>query len=215
MELRRLVGLVRDVYGQARRRMVAELERQGLLRPGPVREAFLAVPRDRFVSPALAAQSYLDDALPIGEGQTISKPSIVARMLEALEPAGAVVLEIGTGSGYATALLAHTADTVYTIERHRSLSLRARRLLQSLAVTNVHYRTGDGGAGWAEHAPYTRILVTAEADRMPETLFAQLADDGKMLLPLQGRLCAVRRKHGRPAVEDLGPARFVPLVTKS
>lgn len=204
-----------DVYATARRRLVAELERQGVLKPGPVKQAFLEVPRDRFVSPALAAQSYLDDALPIGEGQTISKPSIVARMLEALAPAGQTVLEIGTGSGYTTAVLSRAAEAVYSIERHRSLSLKARRILQSLGYLNVHYRTGDGGEGWLDKAPFTRILITAEAERLPETLLAQLADDGQMILPLQGRLCAVRRKRGKPAVEDLGPARFVPFVTKT
>lgn len=202
-----------DLYAPARKRLVAELERQGVLKPGAVKQAFLEVPRDRFVSPALAAQSYLDDALPIGEGQTISKPSIVARMLEALGPAGQTVLEIGTGSGYTTAVLSRAAATVYSIERHRSLSLKARRILQRLGYLNVHYRTGDGGEGWAEKGPFTRILVTAEADRMPETLLSQLATDGRMILPLQGRLAAITLKRGKPLVEDLGPARFVPFVT--
>ena len=203
-----------DLYLPARKRMVEELVRKQLLATPAIEAAFLAVRRDKFVTPAFAAQSYKDDALPIGEGQTISKPSIVARMLEALQPSGAKVLEIGTGSGYATALLAVLAEEVYTIERHRSLGLRARRLLGGLHVGNVHFRTGDGGAGWPESAPFTRILVTAEADKLPLTLFEQLAEGGHLILPLGGRLVRVVRNGDKPMTTDLGPARFVPFVTE-
>jgi protein-L-isoaspartate(D-aspartate) O-methyltransferase len=175
----------------------------------------LTVPRDRFVAPAFAAQSYLDDALPIGEGQTISKPSIVARMLEALEPAGQIVLEIGTGSGYATSLLSVITKEVYTIERIRGHSLRARRLVQSLGYLNVQYKTGDGGEGWPEMAPFTRILITAEADKLPEVLYSQLAIGGRMIVPLKGRLTAVTRNEKGPDLADLGPAAFVPFITKA
>lgn len=202
-----------ELFLPARKRMVDELVRQKLLATPAIQAAFLKVPREKFVAAAFAAQSYKDDALPIGEGQTISKPSIVARMLEALQPAGEKVLEIGTGSGYATALLAVLASEVCTIERHRSLGLRARRLLSGLHVDNVCFRTGDGGAGWAEKAPFTRILVTAEATELPQQLFAQLAEVGHLILPLNGRLVRVVRKGDQPETEDLGPARFVPFVT--
>jgi protein-L-isoaspartate(D-aspartate) O-methyltransferase len=201
-----------DYYATARRKLVADLEKKGLVRTASIKAAFLKVPRDKFVSSALAAQSYLDDALPIGDGQTISKPSIVAQMIEALQPAGEKVLEIGTGSGYATALLATLAQEVYTIERHRSLGLRARRLLQSLHYTNIQFLTGDGGDGWLAKSPFTRILVTAEADHVPKELVEQLSLGGRMLLPMKGRLCAILRTIDGFETEDLGPARFVPFV---
>jgi protein-L-isoaspartate(D-aspartate) O-methyltransferase len=204
---------VSELFLPARKRMVDELARQKLLATPAIKHAFLQVPREKFVAEAFAAQCYRDDALPIGEGQTISKPSIVARMLEALQPQGARVLEIGTGSGYATALLAALAAEVFTIERHRSLGLRARRVLGNLLVGNVHYRTGDGGAGWSEKAPFTRILVTAEAEQLPRVLFEQLAEGGHLILPLAGRLCRVIRQGDEPVTTDLGPARFVPFVT--
>lgn len=204
---------MRDFYAPARRKLVADLEQKGLLKSPSIKGAFLAVERDKFVSSAFAAQSYLDDALPIGDGQTISKPSIVAQMLEALQPAGEKVLEIGTGSGYATALIASVAEEVFTIERHRSLGLKARRLLQSMKFLNIQFRIGDGGEGWPERAPFTRILVTAEADHVPATLVEQLSLGGKMLVPIKGRLCSILRTLEGHEVEDLGPARFVPFVT--
>ncbi len=200
-------------YAVARRYLVADLEKRGLLTDPAVRQAFLTVPRHAFVVPALEGQAYSDDALPIGEGQTISKPSTVAQMLDALAPAGERVLEIGTGSGYATALLACTAAEVYSIERHRPLSLRARRILQELGLRNVQCRTGDGAAGWPEVAPYTRILVTAEAPEVPATLLEQLEPGGIMVLPMRGRLCRILRTIEGHELEKLGTARFVPFVS--
>lgn len=204
---------MRDFYAPARRKLVADLEKKGLLKTPAIKGAFLAVERDKFVSTAFAAQSYLDDALPIGDGQTISKPSIVAQMLEALQPGGEKVLEIGTGSGYATALIATLAEAVFTIERHRSLGLKARRLLQTMKFLNIQFKIGDGGEGWVEKAPFSRILITAEAEHVPLKLVGQLEVGGKMLLPMKGRLCSILRTAEGHEIEDLGPARFVPFVT--
>ncbi len=207
--------MVHQQYAVARKRMVADLEQRGLLKTAALREAFLRVPRDQFVAPALAAQSYQDLALPILEKQTISKPSTVAQMVEALQPQQETVLEIGTGSGYATAVLCEAAAQVYTLERHQRLSIRARRILQELGYRNVRFRTGDGGAGWPEAAPFTRILVTAGAPSVPPELVAQLTPGGRMVIPLRDRMSVVVRAAEGDGftVEDLGPAAFVPFVT--
>ncbi|MGH9867603.1 MAG: protein-L-isoaspartate(D-aspartate) O-methyltransferase [Candidatus Polarisedimenticolia bacterium] len=150
-----------------------------------VLEAMATLPRHLFVEEALSAQAYSDNALPIGSRQTISQPYIVARMTELLRIApGDRVLEIGTGSGYQTALLAMLAGTVYSVERLRPLTQRARAILRDLQLDNVLFRVGDGTAGWPEEAPFARIVVTAGAPAVPAPLLAQLDDGGRLIIPV-------------------------------
>ena len=147
--------------------------------------ALVAVPRERFVADELAEFAYEDAPLPIEEGQTISQPYIVALMVAALELRGDErVLEIGTGSGYAAAVLAHLAREVYTVERHEALAEIARRRLAELGCANVHVRHGDGTLGWPEHAPYDAIVVAAGGPDVPATLREQLAIGGRLVMPV-------------------------------
>ncbi len=186
-------------FGAAREEMLRlDIARRGV-RDRRVLEAVGRVPRERFVSPVDVEEAYADRPLGIGCGQTISQPYIVALMTETLKLAGSErVLEIGTGSGYQTALLAELAGSVYTVERHAELSERARKTLAELGYGNVEFLVGDGSLGWAEHAPYDAIMVTAGAPRVPESLKAQLADGGRLVAPVgqHGRqtLVTVTRK---------------------
>ena len=181
--------------------------------------ALVAVPRERFVADELAEFAYEDAPLPIEEGQTISQPYIVALMVAALELRGDErVLEIGTGSGYAAAVLAHLAREVYTVERHEALAEIARRRLAELGCANVHVRHGDGTLGWPEHAPYDAIVVAAGGPDVPATLREQLAIGGRLVMPVGATarlqtLVRVRRT-GEDTYEreTLGECRFVPLV---
>ena len=209
-----------DLQGPARRRMVDEQIAQRGVRDPRVLEVMARVPRDRFVDPALAASAYGDHALPTGEGQTISQPYIVARMLELarIEP-GHRVLEIGTGSGYQTALLANLAERVFSVERVASLLRDASRRLDDLGIQNVALRHGDGSLGWQEFAPYDRVLVAAAAPRVPDALRAQLVERGLLVIPVGGPqsqvLEAWRRMPGDEwQRERHGECRFVPLVGK-
>ncbi|HUK63959.1 MAG TPA: protein-L-isoaspartate(D-aspartate) O-methyltransferase [Dongiaceae bacterium] len=181
------VGPPTDHYATARRRMVEDqLVARGIRDPR-VLAAMGAVPRHWFVDAALAGQAYGDHALPTAEGQTISQPYIVARMLELarLEPTHRA-LEIGTGSGYQTALLARLAERVFTVERIASLLRAAQRRLDALGVGNVALRHGDGSLGWQEFSPYDRVLVAAAAPRVPEALREQLAEQGLLVIPVGG-----------------------------
>lgn len=180
--------------------------------------ALARVARERFIAPDLATHAYADSALPTLEGQTISQPYIVARMLELLE-AGEPdrVLEIGTGTGYQTALLAGLAREVYTIEREPELVRWALERLGDEGVTNVRVRVGDGTLGWPEHAPYDRVLVAAAAPRVPDALRTQLAVGGRMVIPVGGSQSQhlevwrrTREYHWEH--ERRGECRFVPLV---
>lgn len=207
-----------DPYAAPRRRMVEEQLLARDVRDERVLEAMAEVPRHRFVDPGLAARAYGDYALPTAEGQTISQPYIVARMLELaqLEP-GQRVLEIGTGSGYQTALLARLVADVFTIERLASLLRSAQHRLELLGVRNVAFRHGDGTVGWQEFAPYARVLVTAAAPRVPDALRAQLAERGSIVIPVGGpefqHLEVWRRLEGdRWQHQQHGECRFVPLV---
>ena len=194
------------------------LQRRGI-RDDRVLQAMLDVPRERFVGLDLAEFAYDDSPLPIDEGQTISQPYIVALMTEALQlgPEDRV-LEIGTGSGYAAAVLAQVAGQVFTIERHRSLADQARRRLEKLGCDNVEVRCGDGTLGWPEHAPYDAIVVTAAGPDAPRSLIEQLAPGGRLVIPtgttLAGqkllRLTRVDRENVE--IEELGAVRFVPLI---
>lgn len=201
----------------ARRNLVELLAARGV-RSRPVLEAMKSVPRDAFVSEGLQEFAWEDTALPIGEEQTISQPLIVALMAEAAEiDAGDRVLEVGTGSGYAAAILARLAHRVYTVERHASLAGTARDRLERLGFQNVEVLHGDGTLGWAEHAPYDAIVVAAGGPEVPEPLLEQLAPGGILVIPVgrterTQRLLRVRRTADDFREEDLGAVRFVPLV---
>ena len=177
------------------------------------------VPRHRFVPDRLQDWAYDDGPLPIGEGQTISQPYIVAYMTEALQLAGGEkVLEIGAGSGYAAAVLAEIAGEVFTIERHEKLAERAERLLEDLGYENVRVRSGDGTLGWPEEAPFDAIVVTAAGPEVPQSLKRQLKDGGRLVMPVE----ASRWGQSLFRVTRLGPddyktkqlcdVRFVPLI---
>ncbi len=196
-----------------------QLAARGITDPR-VLEAMSRVPREFFVPAASRHLAYADSALPIDCGQTISQPYIVALMTEALELSGdEKVLEIGTGCGYQTAVLAELTPRVYTIERHADLSRAARRRLESLGYDTIHYRVGDGTLGWPEEAPFDRILITAAAPSIPESLWEQLREGGIAVAPLGGawsqRLVALRKEHGEPVERFLCSCRFVPLIAES
>lgn len=199
--------------------LVADLAAKGI-RDRAVLDAIARTPRERFVEEALAARAYSDVSLPIGEAQTISQPWIVARMTELIEPTGAGdVLEIGTGSGYQAAILARLYARVFTVERIAKLSQRARRTLRELGVENVHFKIFDGTYGWGEFAPYAAILVTAAAPSVPTPLLAQLADGGRLVVPVEERgagdrqvLTRVTRRGDRFEEDRHGGCRFVPLI---
>jgi protein-L-isoaspartate(D-aspartate) O-methyltransferase len=207
-----------DPFEVARRRMVDEQLVARGIRDRRVLAAMRELPRHLFVEPALAAQAYGDNALPIGEGQTVSQPYIVARMLELLAlEGGESVLEIGTGTGYQTALLSRLAKNVYTVERLAGLVRLASRRLESLGVRNAALRHGDGSLGWPEFAPYDRVLVSAGAPRVPAALREQLRVGGAVVIPVGGaslqHLEVWRRQEGdRWHRERHGDCRFVPLV---
>lgn len=182
-----------------------------------VLDAMARFPRERFLPPATRAEAGADRAVPIGLDQTISQPYIVGVMTFELALTGVErVLEIGTGSGYQTAILSVLAQEIFTIERHATLSLRARGVLDGLGVTNVHYRIGDGSLGWPEAAPFDRVLVTAAAPAMPPDLFKQLAEGGVMVAPIGNsesqQLTVVRKCKGRAESRQVLPCRFVKLV---
>jgi len=182
-----------------------------------VLDAMSRVPRHEFVPESFRQDAYEDHPLPIGEGQTISQPYIVAAMLEhlALQTADRV-LEIGTGSGYVTALLSLLCAEVYSVERHAQLAAAAESTLHRLKYRNVKIRVGDGSQGWAEYAPFDAILVSAATAEMPPALFEQLREGGRMMVPIgppySQELQLIWKVSGQPEVEVLEGCRFVPLV---
>jgi protein-L-isoaspartate(D-aspartate) O-methyltransferase len=182
-----------------------------------VLDAMRRVPRQEFVPKSLQAEAYEDHPLPIGAGQTISQPYIVAIMLQALavQPTDRV-LEVGTGSGYVTALLAELAAEVISIERHAGLAEQAEKLSPRLGYTNVKCLVGDGSRGFAESAPYDAIMVSAAAAEIPSALLAQLSEGGRMIVPVgppdAQRLQFIHRKQGQLRAVDMDACRFVPLV---
>ena len=206
----------RDTYGGYRARLVEQLRAQGI-RDLAVLRAFADTPRHLFVPEAVRHRAYEDAALPIGVGQTISQPYTQARYLEALGLKGTEkVLEIGTGSGYQTALLAALASQVFSIERMRPLAESAQAALRAAGVTNVSLLVGDGTLGWSAYAPYHAILVAAGGPEIPPPLVEQLTPDGRMIIPLGARgaqkLTLVRRTVTGFHATPIGDARFVPLV---
>jgi len=183
-----------------------------------VLQAMLRVPRHEFTPEPYRSQAYQDHPLPIGEGQTISQPYIVASMLEALELTPAdKVLEVGTGSGYVTALLAELTARVISIERHAALAEQASGLLSRLAYTNVQVVVGDGSRGFPAEAPYNAIIVSAAAAELPTSLLVQLCEGGRMIVPVgpteSQRLQLIHMKNGQPEIILREPCRFVPLVS--
>jgi protein-L-isoaspartate(D-aspartate) O-methyltransferase len=213
---------VRKRLARARERMVErDIAARGVVVEDVLR-AMATVPRERFVPPGMARHAYADAPLPIGEGQTISQPYIVAFMAEAaeLQPDDRV-LEVGTGSGYAAAVFSRIAGDVYTVERHASLARSAEQRFHEIGYDNIHVAVRDGTLGWPEHAPYDAIIVAAAGpDQVPQPLLDQLAPCGRLVIPrgpsLEGQdLVRIRRPRDPAAPlreENLGAVRFVPLV---
>lgn len=196
---------------------IARQVRQRGIRDPRVLGALARIDRARFVPPEHRGQAQADRAVPIGLQQTISQPFMVAVMtLELALRGNERVLEVGTGSGYQTAILSELAGEIYTIERLATLSLRARGILDGLGRTNIHYRVGDGTLGWPDEAPFDRILVTAGAPGFPSVLFEQLAEGGILLAPLgeetSQELTLIRKHHGNAARRAIMPCRFVKLI---
>ena len=204
-------------YRLAREKMVkAQLISRGIQDPR-VLEVMRTIPRDRFIEEALVGEAYNDHPLPIGNKQTISQPYIVALMTEALALKGTEkVLEIGTGSGYQTAVLAALADKVYTVERIRTLMIKARNILADIGFRNILFKAFDGTLGWKEFAPYDAIIVTAGSPKVPQPLLDQLQDGGRLIIPTGNKvsqdLIKITKTKGRFVQEDLGGCRFVNLV---
>jgi protein-L-isoaspartate(D-aspartate) O-methyltransferase len=203
---------------RAREDMVATQIASRGIREAKTLAAMRKVPRHLFVPPAVAGQAYADHPLPIGHGQTISQPYIVAFMTEALGLAGGeTVLEVGTGSGYQAAVLGEIAGRVYTIEIVAPLAEESAALLKRLGYTNVEVRAGDGYLGWPEAAPFDAIMVTAAAPRIPEPLKEQLKDGGRLILPVGDdwqELVVVTRQGDRFEERRVLPVRFVPMTGK-
>jgi len=206
-----------DPFEKQRERMVETQIRARGVKDGKVLQAMRRVPRHLFIPPDMAPYAYSDEPLPVGEGQTISQPYIVAYMTEALALTGRErILEVGTGSGYQTAVLAELAAEVYTVELISSLAVRAQEVLTGLGYKHIHYRIGDGGQGWPEEAPFDRIMVTAAAASMPIALRQQLREGGRLVLPLGSdsqELVLVVRQDNEFVLTRLLPVRFVPLIS--
>lgn len=202
---------------RTRDRLILRLADQGI-QDAAVLERIRSVPRHIFVDEALASRAYEDTALPLGHGQTISQPYIVARMTEALRAGAAVrsVLEIGTGCGYQTAVLAGLVPQVFTIERIEPLLQRAKSNLREIGIVNVRFRHGDGFEGWRAMGTYDSILVTAAPAEVPEELLAQLAPGGRLVMPVgpdgRQRLLRYTRRGTVCEPEDLGAVSFVPML---
>jgi len=199
-------------------KMIDEQLKTRNIRSNAVLEAMEKVPRHLFVSENLQSSAYDDSPLPIGSGQTISQPYIVAFMTEQLDLAcGTKILEIGTGSGYQAAILASLGCEVYTIELLGELAARAKKTLAALNFDNVKVKNGNGYMGWPEEAPFDAIIVTAAPDYIPDKLIEQLKDGGKMIIPVgevhsTQWLKLIMKKEGRIIENDLLPVRFVPMV---
>jgi len=181
-----------------------------------VLEAIRALPRERFLSEAMMHQAYDNNALPIGAGQTISQPYIVAKMTELLQLSSqSKVLEVGTGSGYQTAVLAQLVEHVYSIERIKSLQWDAKRRLKQLDIYNISTKHGDGWQGWASKGPFDAIIVTAAAASVPDALLQQLVDGGRLVIPVgeeDQSLIKIERRGDRYESSVIEMVRFVPLV---
>jgi protein-L-isoaspartate(D-aspartate) O-methyltransferase len=208
-----------DTYDKERRRMVAEDIRGRGVESEKVIKAMGEVPRELFVPSKYRDSAYADNPLPIGEGQTISQPYVVALMTEALElrPSDRV-LEIGTGSGYQAAVLAEIAGEVYTVEIRETLARSAEERLKKLGYRNVRVKYADGYFGWPEHAPFDAIIITAAVNHIPPPLIKQLREGGRLILPLgrttfyQTLTLATKLEGGEMRLLQMSPVRFVPMV---
>lgn len=213
-------GWAKDAHQDARYKMVKEyIEKEGVKNPR-VLESMRSVPRHEFVVPAMKKLAYNDMALAIGEKQTISPPFIVAYMTETIDPQpDEKVLEIGTGSGYQAAVLSALVKDVYTIEIVEKLGKTAAERLKKLGYENVHCKIGDGYQGWAEHAPFQKIIVTCSPENVPQPLIDQLSEGGKMLIPLgeryQQAFHLFEKKDGKLVSTQLLPVLFVPMTGRS
>lgn len=208
--------LVSDFKAQRERMVREQMEARGIRNP-KVLEALRKVERHRFVPEPYRPQAYMDHPLPIGAGQTISQPYIVALMTEVLNlDSSKKVLEVGTGSGYQAAVLAEICDSVYTIEIIESLGEKAKELLARLGYKNVHVKIGDGYKGWKAFSPFDGIIVTCAPTHIPEPLKEQLAEGGKMVIPVGGRqvqeLVLLSKEKGRLVQRSILPVRFVPML---
>jgi protein-L-isoaspartate(D-aspartate) O-methyltransferase len=206
-------------FARLRERMVRDQLQWRDIKDARVLAAMRKVPRHEFVPGELAASAYDDSALPIGMGQTISQPYIVAYMTEALDLRGNErVLEIGTGSGYQAAVLAEIVQEVYTIEILPQLQEQAAALLAKLGYRNIHFRSGDGYMGWPEHAPFDRVIVTAAPENVPQPLIDQLREGGRMVIPVgvitQDLMVIEKEKSGITRRSTI-PVRFVPMTGKA
>lgn len=195
--------------------MINLLRQQGI-KDDRVLDAIASIPRENFVDEALSHQAYDDSSLPIGCGQTISQPYIVAKMTELLQlTPTAKVLEIGTGSGYQTAVLAKLVDHVCSVERIKSLQWNTKRRLKQLDIHNISTRHGNGWQGWPERGPFDGIIVTAAASEVPQSLLEQLADKGRLVLPVgknKQTLQLIERDGDNFITKNIGEVKFVPLV---
>ena len=207
-----------DSYAKLRKRMVEQQLAARDITDPLVLKVMGEVPRHLFVRPRDRNLAYNDYPLPIDEGQTISQPYIVALMTQHLGiKKGDKVLEVGTGSGYQAAVLAHLADQVYSVEIKDDLAKRSTKLLKDLNYNNVHVKVGDGYMGWEEHAPFDAIIVTCAANRIPPLLLEQLKEGGRLVIPLESTflyqtLTLVTKRKGKPVVERITDVRFVPMV---
>ena len=211
-----VAGPVESEQRGARRRLIETLQRNGI-RSLPVLRAFELTPRHLFVPTGVRHRAYEDAPLPIGSGQTISQPSVHARYLELLALSGHErILEIGTGSGYQTVLLSHLAEQVFSVERIPALLDRARAAIHQSNARNISLLLGDGTLGWRDYAPYDAILVSAAAPEVPPPLRDQLAEGGRLLIPLGTRdeqvLTVLTRRGNELERVDVSPVRFVPLL---
>ncbi len=208
--------MIRNDYSRSGEALAQRLRQEGITSQ-QVLSVIASTPRHLFIQDILKHKAWENTALPIGQGQTISQPYVVARMTELLlqSPKLNRVLEIGTGSGYQTAILAQLVDHVYSVERIKSLQWPAKRCLQQLDLHNVSMKHGDGWKGWQSKGPYDAIIVTAAPSQIPQALVEQLADGGRLIIPVgteQQVLTVVTREADNTSVTTVEPVRFVPLV---
>ena len=210
---------VAEAYLQKRHNMVEYQLKGRDINDPKVLQAMIVVPRHKFVDQEIIESAYNDSPLPIGEGQTISQPYIVALMTQLLELKGKEkVLEIGTGSGYQSAVLAEIAKEVYTVEIYESLSNKSEKLLEDLGYKNIHFKVGDGYDGWEKYAPYDAIIVTCAPDHVPPSLIRQIKDNGgRIVIPVGGiwmvqTLMKIQKINGEIKSKGIIDVRFVPMI---
>lgn len=213
------IRITRDIYERARAKMVEDQLAARGIKDRRVLDAMLVIPRHIFVDDALSSQAYSDFPLPIGEKQTISQPYMVALMSEALGLTGSErVLEVGSGSGYQSAVLSMLARKVYSVERLTTLTARARRTLDRLHSSNVVIKLGDGTMGWPDEAPFDAVIAAAASPQVPEALVDQLAPGGRLVMPVgteeSQKLLRITRRSNGVSTEVLGGCRFVKLIGK-